>query len=65
MPIYEYICVKCKEEFSVYQSVNANEKDVKCPKCESSDIKKKVSTFSCCSVSNSFSSGSFGGFGGG
>jgi putative FmdB family regulatory protein len=66
MPIYEYVCTECKEEFSVYRSVNANEKDVRCPKCGSSDVKKKISAFSCCAVgSSSFSSGSFGGFGGG
>jgi putative FmdB family regulatory protein len=69
MPIYEYACTKCNEVFSVFQSVNASEKDTRCPKCGSNDVKKKVSAFSCCSIgggSTSFgSSGGFGGFGGG
>jgi putative FmdB family regulatory protein len=73
MPIYEYACTKCNEVFSVFQSVNASEKDTRCPKCGSNDVKKKISAFSCCSIggfggsgSSSFgSSGGFGGFGGG
>ncbi len=67
MPIYEYSCTKCKEVFSVFQSVNASEKDTKCPKCNSNDVKKKVSSFSCCSFGggsvSSFGSSGFGGFG--
>lgn len=67
MPIYEYSCTKCNESFSVFQSVNASEKDTKCPKCGSNDVKKKVSAFSCCSIGGgaSFGSSGFGGFGGG
>lgn len=68
MPIYEYTCTKCNEVFSVFQSVNATEKDTRCPKCGSNDVKKKISAFSCCSIGGgtSFSSlGGFGGFGGG
>lgn len=66
MPIYEYSCMECKESFSVFQSVNANNKDTKCPKCGSSDVKKKISAFSCCSLGGG-SASSFGsaGFGGG
>lgn len=69
MPIYEYCCEKCNEIFSVFQSINAGGNDTRCPKCDSNNVKKKVSSFSCCSVSggsSSFSpSGGFGGFGGG
>ncbi|MBI3593205.1 MAG: zinc ribbon domain-containing protein [Nitrospirae bacterium] len=73
MPIYEYSCRKCNEVFSVFQSVNASEKDTRCPKCNSNDVKKQVSSFSCCSFGGSSSSfgssgnlgGGFGGFGGG
>lgn len=63
MPIYEYVCLSCEEEFSVYQSISASEKDLRCPKCGSSDIKKKLSAFSCCIVGGgSFTpSSSFGG----
>lgn len=66
MPIYEYVCNTCQEVFSVFQSITASEKDVKCPKCSSGDVKKKVSSF--CSIGGTgggTGSGSFGGFGGG
>lgn len=67
MPIYEYSCTKCNEIFAVFQSVNAGEKDTTCPKCGSSDVKRKISSFSCCSFDGGTSSpaGSFGGFSGG
>jgi putative FmdB family regulatory protein len=66
MPIYEYVCTKCNEIFSVFQSVNAGEKDTRCPKCGSNTAKKKISAFSCCSIGGgSTPFGSSGGFGGG
>lgn len=65
MPIYEYSCGKCGEVFSVFQSINASEKDTKCPKCGSNEVKRMISSFSCCSVSGGSSLGSSGGFGGG
>lgn len=65
MPIYEYSCKKCNEVFSVFQSVNANEKDTKCPKCGADEVQKKISSFSCCSFGSSPGSGGMGGFKGG
>ncbi|MDI6800478.1 MAG: zinc ribbon domain-containing protein [Thermodesulfovibrionales bacterium] len=70
MPIYEYVCRKCSEVFSAFQSINADENDTECPKCSSNDVKKMVSAFSCCSTAGSggginSSFGSSGGFGGG
>ncbi|MEK6692097.1 MAG: zinc ribbon domain-containing protein [Nitrospirota bacterium] len=47
MPIYEYICMKCGEGFVLLQKVGATEKDTACPSCDSKDVKKKLSTFSC------------------
>jgi putative FmdB family regulatory protein len=63
MPIYEYACRKCGEVFSVYQSVSSCESDTKCPKCGSDDVRKRMSSFSCCSPSGgtSFGAPSFGG----
>jgi putative FmdB family regulatory protein len=62
MPIYEYDCRKCRESFAVIKS--SKTQNVKCPKCGSDDIKKKISA---CST---FSHGGCGGgqtgnFGGG
>ncbi len=43
MPIYEYECKECGESFEVLVFGN---KKVKCPKCDSEKIVKKLSTFS-------------------
>ncbi len=56
MPIYEYICEKCNERFSLLQSMQAREKDAKCPKCLSKNVKKVMSSFCCSSgLGNDFS----------
>ncbi|GAB4416931.1 MAG: hypothetical protein OHK0032_12980 [Thermodesulfovibrionales bacterium] len=67
MPIYEYICMKCNNSFSVLQKIGFSEKDTICPECGSTDVKKKVSLFcSSTSAGGSFSaSSSLSGFGGG
>ena len=68
MPIYEYICLKCNEKFSLLQAVKTSEKDTACPKCTSKDVKKIISSF-CCSagsgggVSSNIPSGGFSGGG--
>ncbi len=46
MPIYEYICNKCKITFSLLQRMGSSEKDTTCPKCGSKEVKKKFSLFS-------------------
>jgi putative FmdB family regulatory protein len=43
MPIYEYECKKCGENFEVLLFGN---KTVTCPKCKSNEIFKKMSSFS-------------------
>lgn len=62
MPIYEYICNSCKKSFSLLQKVGSSEKDTVCPECGSRDVRKKISSFSCCgslplSSPSSFSGG--------
>jgi len=63
MPLYEYICEKCKAEFVLLQKVGASERDTECPKCGSKELKKKISSFSC-SVGSSYNFGA-GGYTGG
>jgi putative FmdB family regulatory protein len=46
MPIYEYICNKCKTTFSLIQKIGTSEKDTTCPQCGSTEVKKKLSLFS-------------------
>ncbi len=67
MPIYEYCCKKCNNLFSVLKSINAGGKAIECTKCGSTDVQKKISSFSCCSVggNDAPSFGHSGGSGGG
>jgi len=45
MPIYEYRCDKCKNEFEVV-TISMNEKvKAVCPKCKSRKISKMMSSF--------------------
>jgi len=53
MPIYEYMCMKCNNKFSLLQSLYPESKDTECPKCDSKEVKKMVSAFSCASGSDS------------
>jgi len=66
MPIYEYVCNKCNETFSLLQPTGKAGNDTVCPGCGSSDVKKKISIFSgFCSVDPKSSGKSYSGFGGG
>jgi len=44
MPIYEYICVKCQHKFEYLVNLNKEPKIV-CPKCQSDQVKRLVSSF--------------------
>ena len=44
MPIFEYHCQKCEEEFE--QIVFNGKTKVQCPNCKSGKVAKKVSAFS-------------------
>lgn len=50
MPVYEYKCNDCSEEFE--KLVSGTNPDVSCPKCRSKDIKKKFSLFGMSGVEN-------------
>lgn len=45
MPIYEYVCKKCKAHFEVLMSVTSPE-TVKCKQCGGLEVKKTVSAAS-------------------
>ena len=33
MPVYEYLCTKCKKEFEIKKSMNDIDKQFSCPYC--------------------------------
>ena len=54
MPIFEYKCNACGEDF---EKLVFGKQGVKCPKCGSDDVRKKFSTFGMSGVQNPGSSG--------
>lgn len=45
MPIYEYRCLNCGEKFDMLRSFNADDSDLKCPKCEAEHPQRAISLF--------------------
>lgn len=45
MPIYEFDCHNCGDQFEALVFSISKVQNVTCPQCESSNVKKKVSTF--------------------
>jgi putative FmdB family regulatory protein len=46
MPLYEFICDKCKKEVSLTLSISEREKgEAKCPQCGSRDMRPQVGMF--------------------
>ena len=56
MPIYEYVCEDCGNEFDIRRSFSEMEKEVECVNCRSTQTRKKLSR--CYSKSEGGSSGS-------
>jgi putative FmdB family regulatory protein len=45
MPIYEFDCQACGDQFEALVFSINKVQNVTCPQCESSNVKKKISTF--------------------
>ena len=45
MPIYEYKCKVCEEEFQILCSIHDSDKKFKCPECGSDDTERELSVF--------------------
>ena len=58
MPIYEFKCSKCEEFFEVIVMGSGDDKEINCPKCDSREFQRVVST-------TNYSMGSSTGSGGG
>lgn len=46
MPIYEFACEQCGEPFEELVLRPSAEDEIRCPKCGSRSVRKKVSLFS-------------------
>ncbi len=55
MPIYEYKCADCNEDF---EKLVFGGKTPNCPKCESTEVKKKLSVFGMSGVDKPFAGSS-------
>ena len=60
MPIYEYVCAGCGEEFTKLQKMGGEA--AACPKCGSSDVARKISA---CAIGGAAGGASGSGKGGG
>jgi putative FmdB family regulatory protein len=45
MPIYEYICQDCQQEFDALRSMSQADLPMACSKCGGEKIKRKISNF--------------------
>ena len=43
MPIYEYTCRNCGEDFDLLRSVKDDDRDVECPYCRERDAERRMS----------------------
>jgi len=57
MLIFEYRCKQCDNKFEVLHKSSTTQEEVFCPKCNSKENKKLLSTFSAAGFSESKSSG--------
>lgn len=53
MPIYEYRCKKCRNDFEALVWTSREEESVECPKCSNRDIERILSPFARTSGSSS------------
>ena len=42
MPIYEYVCLKCRQEFEVIRPMSQKDASIPCEKCGSKTVKRKL-----------------------
>lgn len=45
MPVYEYHCDACDNDFEVRRSFKEADTETTCPECESEDVTRKLSLF--------------------
>jgi putative FmdB family regulatory protein len=57
MPIYEYRCQDCGNEFQKLQPMSASSEGVPCPSCESPRTDRQLSAFASASTGDSATGG--------
>ena len=60
MPIYEYQCQNCGEDFDMLRSIKDNDRDVECPYCHEKEAERRMSLTTASDVLKKHS-GSWGG----
>lgn len=55
MPIFEYRCQSCNSKFEILHKSISNPEEIICPKCNSAENQKLLSTFSASGFSSSAS----------
>ncbi len=55
MPIFEFVCSQCDQNFEELLRSQSAVQDVTCPNCGSSEISKKISTFASRSTGGGYS----------
>jgi putative FmdB family regulatory protein len=46
MPMYEYRCQKCGQNFEMLRRMQDADRDLECPECRSKQVERQLSTFS-------------------
>ena len=45
MPLYEYVCESCEHQFEAMQGLSAKPEDTTCPKCQTANSRRIMSSF--------------------
>lgn len=65
MPLYEYTCAACADDFTLLQSIHVQPGETACPACGSHDVSKRLSVFAPSVPSGGAAAGGCGPMGGG
>jgi len=47
MPVYEYKCQKCGQQFEITCHLSERDEQAVCPECGSKDVQPVISSFAC------------------
>jgi putative FmdB family regulatory protein len=64
MPVYEYVCEKCGEQFEALRPMADSDAPIRCPACKSKRTSRTISVFAAHSGGKVVAGGNGGGCGG-